>query len=31
VNESPSLGKIREMLVDNCMLKVDPALIQDDT
>jgi acyl carrier protein len=31
VNETASLEKIRQLLVENCMLKVDPALIQDDT
>jgi acyl carrier protein len=31
VQEAPSLEKIRQLLVENCMLKVDPAVIQDDT
>jgi acyl carrier protein len=31
VNEPASLEKIRQLVVDNCMLKVDPNLIQDDT
>jgi len=31
VNEQPTIEKIRQMLVDNCMLKVDPNLIQEDT
>ena len=25
------MEKIRQLLVDNCMLKIDPELIQDDT
>jgi acyl carrier protein len=31
VHEKPSLERIREMLAQNCMLKVDPAVIQDET
>jgi acyl carrier protein len=31
VNETASLEKIRQMLVENCMLKVDPSVIQNDT
>lgn len=31
MNEVPSLEKIRQLVVENCMLKVDPALIQNDT
>ena len=31
MNESASLEKIRQLVVDNCMLKVDPNLIQEET
>jgi acyl carrier protein len=31
VNESVSLEKIRQLLVENCMIKVDPQSIQEDT
>lgn len=31
MNEVPSLDQIRQLVVENCMLKVDPALIQDET
>jgi len=31
VNQSVSIEKIRQLLVENCMLKIDPATIQEDT
>jgi acyl carrier protein len=31
VSETANLEKIRRLIVENCMLKVDPALIQEDT
>jgi acyl carrier protein len=31
VHETPSLERIRELLAENCMLKVDPTIIQDET
>jgi acyl carrier protein len=31
VSPVANLETIRQMLVENCMLKVDPAVIQDDT